>query len=371
MPIKITYIVSNIDKAIAFEWISEVLDKNKFELNFILLTSKESYLEKHLNKLNIKVKRINYNSKQDIPFAILQIIYILLLNRPSVVHTHLFDASFVGLIAAKFCGIKKRIYTRHYSTYHHQYFPSAVKWDKLNNRLATHIVAISKVVEDVLVEKEQVKPEKISVIYHGFKLDAFFKKNTEFIQLLNRKYNPLNKYPVIGVISRFTELKGVQYIVPAFKDILIDKPDALLLLFNASGDYENKINKQLEELPATSYKKIVFENEITSLYHLFDVFIHVPINSTIEAFGQTYIECMASGVPLVATKSGIANEILINKENSIVIDYQNSDEIYQAIRLLFNNHDLCDRITRNGKKIIEEKFQLTSMIRKLENLYLQ
>lgn len=371
MPIKITYIVSNIDKAIAFEWMCEQLNKDDFELNFILLNSKDSYLEKYLNKLNIIVKRVDYKSKRDIPFSILRVIYILLLNRPSIVHTHLFDATFVGLIAAKFCGIKKRIYTRHYSTYHHDFFPNAVKWDKLNNILATHIVAISQVVKDVLILKEDVRQEKISMIYHGFKLNEFSENNIKVIEELNIKYNPLNKRPVIGVISRFTKLKGVQYIVPAFKDILKDKPDALLLLFNASGDYENYINKQLKELPATSYKKVIFENEITSLYHLFDIFIHVPINPTIEAFGQTYIECMASGIPLVATKSGIANEILINKENSIIVDYQNSDEIYQAIQLLLTNPSLCDRTTRNGKKIIEEKFQLGSMIEKLENLYLR
>lgn len=367
----ITYIISDIDKSIAFEWIVEVIDKSKFNLSFILINSENSYLKNYLEEKNFNVYNLTCKRKQNILGAVWKCRLILKEIKPDVVHCHLIMANLIGLTAAKLIGIKKRIYTRHYSTYHHQYFPAAVKWDKLNNRLATHIVAISKVVEDVLVEQENVKLKKISLIYHGFKLDAFFEKNTETIQLLNDIYNPLNKRPVIGVISRFTELKGVQYIVPAFKDILIDKPDALLLLFNASGDYEKNINKQLEELPATSYKKIIFENDITSLYHLFDIFIHVPINSTIEAFGQTYIECMASGTPLIATKSGIANEILINKENAIIVDYQNSDEIYQAIRLLLTNPDLCDRITRNGKKIIEEKFQLESMIEKLENLYLQ
>lgn len=355
----------------SFEWVCEEISKTKFELSFILLNDQSSYLEEYLIKENIPVFRINYNSKFDVISAVFKTIIFLRRNKTDIVHTHLFDASFVGLIAAKFCGTKKRIYTRHYSTYHHQYFPTAVKWDKLNNRLATHIVAISKTVESVLIEKENVKPKKISLIYHGFKLDTFFEKNTERIQLLNNIYNPLNKRPVIGVISRFTELKGVQYIVPAFKDILIDKPDALLLLFNALGDYENSINKQLEELPATSYKKVLFENDITSLYHLFDIFIHVPINSTIEAFGQTYIECMASDVPLIATKSGIANEILVNKENAIIVDYQNSKDIYNAIQLLLNDSGLCAKLSENARNMILEKFQLTSMIEKLENLYLQ
>ena len=280
-PIKIVYIISNINKAIAFEWIAEELDKTKFELNFILLNPKESYLEEYLNKLNINVKRINYNSKRDIPLSILRIIYFLLLNKPSVVHTHLFDASFIGLMAAKLCGIKKRIYTRHYSTYHHEFFPHAVKWDKLNNKLATHIIAISEVVKDVLISKEGVSFEKISLVYHGFKLNEFSESNNEVIENLKNKYNPFNNRPVIGVISRFTELKGIQYIIPAFSKLLNQYPDALLLLFNASGDYEKEINKLVLELPKETYLKVAFENDITSIYHLFDVFIHVPINNTI------------------------------------------------------------------------------------------
>ena len=370
-PVKIVYIISNINKAIAFEWIAEELDKTKFELNFILLNPKESYLEEYLNKLNINVKRINYNSKRDIPLSILRIIYFLLLNKPSVVHTHLFDASFIGLIAAKLCGIKKRIYTRHYSTYHHDFFPNAVKWDKLNNKFATRIIAISEVVKDVLISKEGVAPEKISLVYHGFKLNKFSEYDNDVIEKLKSKYNPTNKRPVIGVISRFTELKGIQFIIPAFSKLLNQYPDALLLLFNASGDYEKEINKLLSELPKETYLKVVFENEITSIYHLFDVFIHVPINDTIEAFGQTYIESMASGIPLIATKSGIGNEILINNDNSIVVPYKNTEAIYKAIALLFSDSELKNKITNNAKNTVAQKFEIHVMIEKLETIYLQ
>ncbi len=370
-PVKIVYIISNINKAIAFEWIAEELNKTKFELNFILLNPKESYLEEYLNKLNINVKRINYNSKRDIPLSILRIIYFLLLNKPSVVHAHLFDASFIGLMAAKLCGIKKRIYTRHYSTYHHDFFPNAVKWDKLNNKFATRIIAISEVVKDVLISKEGVGPEKISLVYHGFKLNKFSEYDNDVIEKLKSKYNPTNKRPVIGVISRFTELKGIQFIIPAFSKLLNQYPNALLLLFNASGDYEKEINKLLSELPKETYLKVVFENEITSIYHLFDVFIHVPINDTIEAFGQTYIESMASGIPIIATKSGIGNEILINNDNSIIVPFKNSEAIYKAIVLLINDSALKIKITNNAKNTVAKKFELHLMIEKLESIYLQ
>lgn len=367
----VTYIISNINKAIAFEWIVEEIDKSKFDLSFILLNNEDSYLEDYLIKSNIKVYRVNYVSKKNIPAAIFKICKFLIDNKTDIVHTHLFDASFCGLMAAKICGIKKRIYTRHYSSYHHEYFPKAVKWDKVINWLATKIIAISSTVKEVLIAKESVPPEKIVTIYHGFKLNDFIQIKADKLNELSNKYNPFAKKPVIGVISRFTELKGIQFIIPSFKMLLKNHPDALLVLFNASGDYEKKINELLKDLPESSYCKVVFENDITSVYHLFDVFVHVPINKTIEAFGQIYVECMASNIPLVATKSGIGNEILINRENSIIVPYNDSVAIYEGINLLLKDEQLKKQITANALNTVSEKFQLKDMIEKLERLYLR
>jgi len=84
---------------------------------------------------------------------------------------------------------------------------------------------------------------------------SFSNINNEDIELIKTKYNFEGYNPVIGVISRFTEWKGVQYIIPAFKLLLDEYPHAKLVLANATGDYENEINNLLMQLPADSYVK--------------------------------------------------------------------------------------------------------------------
>ena len=64
LKMKVTYIVSNINKAFAFEWIAEELNKDKFSLSFILLNPGPSSLENELKRLNIKVNRINLMAKR-------------------------------------------------------------------------------------------------------------------------------------------------------------------------------------------------------------------------------------------------------------------------------------------------------------------
>jgi glycosyltransferase involved in cell wall biosynthesis len=368
---KITYLISDIDRSIAFEWIVESIDRTKFELSFILFNNKDSFLEKFLIRAGIKVKRIPYSSKKDLVSAVLSARKFLKENNTEIIHSHLFDATFIGMIAAKLAGIKRRIYTRHYAALNHRYFPTAVRWDKKINRWATDIVAVSELVKEILVDLEKAEPSKISLIHHGFKLNDFKKPSPEKVEALKQKYNSQNKRPTIGVISRFIELKGVEYIIPAFKEILRSHPDALLLLFNAKGDQEEMIHEKLKELPATSYKTVAFEEDIVSLYHLFDVFIHVPITRDIEAFGQTYVESLAAGIPLVATASGVAAEFLVHEQNALLVPFKNAATIEKAVLLLLGNEQLRKNIIDKGYTSVAEKFDLRHMIRLLESLYLR
>ena len=124
----------------------------------------------------------------------------------------------------------------------------------------------------------------------------------------------------------------------------------------------------LNRLPASSWKTTEFENNITSLYHIFDYYIHVPINKEIEAFGQTYIEALAAGTPSVFTLSGVAPEFIIDHHNAIVVPFCDSEAINVAINALSSNYVLRKNIIRNGQKDIQQ-FSLTKMMTKLEQLY--
>ncbi len=367
---KVTYILSNIDKAIAFEWISEKLDDKKIKLSFILLNDKSPYLLDWLKQRNIESYYIPHFGKKSYPKSFFKLLFILKKINPQIVHTHLLDANLIGLSAAKLLGIKKRIYTRHHSTFHHIYFPKSVKWDRITNSLATHVVAISENVKKVLVERENVPLGKISFIHHGFNLGGFSSVTDDEIKQYKLKYGiGSTNSPVIGVIARYVKLKGIQYTIVAFKQLLVDFPDAKLVLANAVGpdkDYIKAILKK--QLKPNQYIEILFEPNLFVLYKLFDVYVHVPINEHIEAFGQTYVEALAAGIPSVFSLSGVATEFIKDGENALVVNYENSSDIYTAIKKILEKADLKMKLVENGKKSIAV-FELDIFISKLEKLY--
>ena len=370
---KVTYILSNIHKALAFEWIVEELDKTKYELSFILLNPENTPLEEFLRANNVPTTRIVYRGKKDFWRAFWVVRKAIKKYKSEVVHCHLFDANLIGLFAAKTLGVKQRIYTRHHSTLHHLYFPRAVYYDRFINYLATHIVAISEVVQNVLKDKEFLAPAKIKLIHHGFRLKDFENIPQSRLQLLESKYpRPIlgsQKVKRIGIIARQTEWKGIQYIIPAFAKLLQTYPHLQLLLANAQGDYKSEISALLATLPPNTYLEIPFEADIASLYKLLDYYVHTPITEDVEAFGQTYIEALASGIPSVFTLSGIAREFIRDGQNALVVPFKDSEAIYIALKKLLENDALSQQIALQGAKDVALDFALHKMIVALEDLY--
>ncbi|AEA42732.1 glycosyl transferase group 1 [Fluviicola taffensis DSM 16823] len=285
------------------------------------------------------------------------------------VHCHLAHANWIGLWAAKLSGIKTRMFTRHSGE------PLKTHWkerliDKIQNRLATKIVAISKNIDDLL-SKQGVPKSKREIIHHGFDLERFSNPNLLEVERIKKQYNPDNLSPTIGVISRFLELKGIQYIIPAFESLLKQYPNAQLALFGASenADYSSTINELLKKIPKQNVQIVSFENNVFDLYQLFDIYLHVPINPTCEAFGQTYVEALAAGVPSIFTLSGIAREFIVNEENALVVPFEDSEAIVNSIIRLLEDKELREKLRVNGQKSVNELFSFETYIEQLQRLY--
>lgn len=366
---RLLIIISLVDRSLAFEWFFRELIQTGINFQVVFLHPHTPVLMEVCRDLNIKTHHISYRGKQSSAMAFLKLVGLLIKEKITCVHAHLFDASLIGLTAAKFTGIRKRIHTRHHASQHHIYNSHAVKYDRYINRLSTHIIAISHNIKNILVEQEQVEVDKISVVHHGFDLDYFYKVHESRVLQLQEKYGLENAFPVVGVISRWTHWKGLQFIIPAFERLRMKYPAAVLLLANAVGEYAVQIEELLKKLPTDAYRKINFEPDTPALFKLMNVFVHVPVDNHSEAFGQVYVEALAGGVPSVFTLSGIANEFIRHNENALVVNYTDSIAIEDAIITLIINSELRSALIERGKKDVAELFDIKLMVEKTMVIY--
>ena len=364
----IVYIVSHIHKSLAFEWIASGL-KNDYKLTFILLNTSSSSLEDFLIQEKVNVKRITYRSKKDFLSAFIRTFFFLVIERPLIVHAHLLDAQLIGLTAAWLSGIRHRIYTRHNSNYHHVYHPKGVRFDLWSNRMATQIISISQATDKTLLQLEQVPHRKVIKIPHGFDLNAFANVPHDRSISVKAKWKIPNDQFNIGIIARHIEWKGIQYIIPAFQKFLKENPKACLVLANASGPFHEKIVDLLKSIPANHFILIPFEEDVAALYSVFDLYVHTPIDPICEAFGQTYVEALATGIPSIFTLSGIAEEFIVNDRNALVVKFKDSDDIYLALMRLWKDTELRNHLVVNGRQVVFSQFGVTRMITSLRKLY--
>lgn len=369
MLLKICYIISDIQKAVYFEQTALHLKAIGFHVNYILINSTNGELHKFLVSNGFPVRTLEAGSLLKSRKAISTCKKWLKEESIDLVHCHLAHANWIGLWGAKLARIPQRIYTRHSGKPLHLGWKERII-DMIQNKLATKIVAISKNVDELL-RNQGVPDRKCVLIHHGFELERFSNTDPVEVERLKRHYNPENQKPVIGVIARWLELKGIQYTIDAFSELLKQYPDALMCLFGASehGDYVSEIKNKLNQLPEQSYRVIPFENNVFDLYRLFDCYIHVPVNEECEAFGQTYVEALAAQIPSVFTLSGVAREFISHEENALVVPFRNSKAIYNAMIRILNDEQLCTKLKTNGVRDVNRLFGFNRYISNLQKLY--
>jgi glycosyltransferase involved in cell wall biosynthesis len=239
--------------------------------------------------------------------------------------------------------------------------------DRASNRLATTIVAVSTVVRDILIRDEAVSQDKIAVIYNGVDLTNFrseprLSEQPSTITISNtRLFN-------IGVISRLTEWKGVEYTATAFVRLQKEFPDSRLRIVGAFADSYSHVKGILSTVASDKYAFEKSNSNIPLFLHGLDVFVHVPVGIDDEAFGIVYIEALTSGIPCIFTQSGVLNELETPDRYAHIVAFRNSEEIYLNLKKIIQDE-------YHSKSAVPEswlnQFSLDQMAREYAELLLR
>jgi len=284
--------------------------------------------------------------------------------KPDVVHTHLFDDSFPGLLAARLAGVKKRVITKQDTTFHYFYAPKWVFADKINNKNATHLVPVSKEAEKFIIEKENAPLEKITMIHHGIPPEIFTQLSEAYKKEIIEKYQLAGK-KIIGTVARLIEWKGYRHIVEAVPEVIKKYPDALFL-FVGQGDQKEELQQLAKKLNVLEY--IVFtgwvdREYIPSLYVLLDVYVHA---ANYEPFGFVIPEAMMNAAPVVSTPTGSALDAIQHKQNGYLVNYKDAASMAEGINYtLEHGADFKEK----GRKTALEMYNFDLMYNNYIKLY--
>ncbi|GAB4132171.1 MAG: hypothetical protein Fur0041_03220 [Bacteroidia bacterium] len=358
----IVWVLSNSSSAPYFNWFAKIASvRRDFELSFVCLLDKEPAMIEDMNKFGFPCYWIPYktdNKKLELTAAFFRLIKLFRKIKPDVVHTHLFDDSLPGILAARFLNIPERIVTKGDASFHYFHTPRWSWLDRILNKAATDIIALSEESKIFILEKEHASPEKVKVVHHGLDIKEVTAQREEYHSAFINKWNLKDRF-VIGSVARFIKWKGFDDIIQVAEKVIKVKPDALFL-FCGDGPEINSILHRIKELHLEN--NIILTGKISpehmpSFYGIMDVFLHAARH---EPFGLVIAEAMLNGVPVVSTPTGAAGDAITSGKQGFLCEYGNIHLMADRI-LLLADKDLRSEIGRNARLKAEELFSSERM----------
>jgi colanic acid/amylovoran biosynthesis glycosyltransferase len=139
--------------------------------------------------------------------------------------------------------------------------------------------------------------------------------------------------------------------------ILGDGPDKELIKFII---HELKLNNNVKlygRVGSEIVKKTLFDS---------DIFL---LSSIYEGISNAAIEAMAIGVPIISTKAGGMEEVIIDNYNGKLIDRFDQNEIYIALSNVMENYENAIHMTINARKTVELHHSIDFQIDNFINEY--
>ena len=355
----IAFVTSHLIKSLQWLWFAEELKNRDINQVHIIINETKPVLIDELNEAGICAYYLVHKNFWSHFINFVKTIKIYKKHNINLVHTSLPYGNLIGLLSAFFTGIKARLTTCENVSWAHDFrHNKQLIVDKLTFFLSQKIIVTTDSAEEYMHLHWSYTKPKLQVIYHSVKISAYENVSLQRQNRLRDRFKIFEGDFIVGMVARLEYWKGHQYAVEAISVLIKEIPSIRLKIFGSGGSGELALKKQLENNPLLQkhVEWCGFVEDPIALYKLFDVHLHVPINKYIETGGITILEGMASQCAQVLTLSGYSNQTAIDHENALVVDYENSEEIAQALKALFLNKDLRQTIALNASIKVRAEF---------------
>ena len=132
--------------------------------------------------------------------------------------------------------------------------------------------------------------------------------------------------------------------------------------------YYEKIAAALKIKDKVIFAGAVTDEKLPDYYRDCDVFVLPSINQG-EAFGLVLLEAMASGKPVIASNLPGVRSIFKNKEEGLLAEPNNADDLAAKLKYILKNEELAAKIGRAARELVEKKYTWDKVAKQLDLIY--
>lgn len=275
----------------------------------------------------------------------------LKLDKPDIIHSHFTD---IGYITSKvFCNNTIPLVMTEHSSKIPQIDPTSAlfKVAMYTYENSDKVIAVSNMLVIKINDHFSVKADRVP--------------NIASTDLFIYKSHPKDKTFKIISTGSLVKIKRMDLLIDAFCDAFSDKDNVELKIFGG-GPEEQNLKDRIKE--NNLHEKITImgtrpRHEIAKYLMEGNCF---ALASDQETFGVAYVEALATGNPVIATKCG-GPEDFVNSENGIFINIDDREGLAKALLHMYNNSEKYDR--NKISEEIKKEFSPEVIAKKLISIY--
>lgn len=219
---------------------------------------------------------------------------------------------------------------------------------------ADQVICCSRYMEQEIHELFKIKPEQITSIPNAVGVIPYQGFNAEGRHIL--------------FIGRLVVEKGVQVLLDAFAGLLNDYPDARLTIAG-HGPCAAELKEKAQflgisdQVRFTGFVSEGIRNKLLSQSRV------AVFPSLYEPFGIVALEAMASGVPVIASRTGGLAETIDDGLTGLLCKPGDAGDLRRAMAALFDETELAAELSRNARAKVDRCYTWDAVARQTRELY--
>jgi glycosyltransferase involved in cell wall biosynthesis len=289
-------------------------------------------------------------------------------ERPTIVHTHTSKAGILGRLAARVTAVPCIVHTFHGHVFYGHFGPLVTRFFILMETYfasITHkIVALTEKEKKDYIKYAVCRPNKLTTIHSGVEIHRFLNTRISTFE----KKNKLNLSPqkqIVGTVGWLLPIKGPMILLKAMDHVWKNNNDAQLV-FVGKGELEEELKKEAAHMGVSEKVKFLgWRDDIDEIMPIVDIFVLPSLN---EGMGRVLVEAMASGKPIIASRTGGIPDLIKHQENGLLVPPGDERALADAILRLIKYPQEAKAMGQKGK-VFCQHFTVESMIEKIDALY--
>ncbi|HEY1404418.1 MAG TPA: glycosyltransferase family 4 protein, partial [Pyrinomonadaceae bacterium] len=287
-------------------------------------------------------------------------------RRIEIIHAHLARDYPLAAYAARRAGGVPFILTRH--------VPFAMnRLHKFTLSNVARVIAVSEGVARGLRQRRIFPVEKIRVIPNGISVAGIDNALVDFDRAEFRRRLSANASLFAGTVGELSPVKGQEDFVRAAAMIIRREnfTSAQFLIIGDDRSQDGETRARLERLIAehelqNHVRLIGHVSDLTPLISSLDLYVSA---SRAEAFGLATLEALMCGVPVVATATDGAREMIEDGVTGTLAPVGDAASLARIMLELLRNDDERTRISERAREESRARFSLERMVDATENVY--